>query len=88
VAGGLGILTVLWWKAGWPVAKAWLLFGEMLSTVMSFLLLNLLYWLILTPMAFFYRLRAKDFLYLRKREDTYYRTRDHRLSPDDIKNPW
>ena len=48
-----------------PLEKAWMAFSEKLSIVMTFLILLLTFFLVITPMAIFLRLLRKDLLQIR-----------------------
>lgn len=48
-----------------PVEKGWMAFGERMSRVMTFLLLTLAYFIVITPMGFLVRLLGKDLLHLK-----------------------
>jgi hypothetical protein len=62
----LGILTALWPAAGRFVYKAWMGVAFVVGTVVSFAALALMYYLVLTPLALFFRLRGRDALRLVK----------------------
>ncbi len=48
-----------------PLEKAWMAFSEKLSIVMTFLILLLTFFLVITPLAIFLRLVRKDLLQMR-----------------------
>ena len=89
----LGLLLVgLFFR--WPAAKlsgAWLGFSAMLGAVNSTVLLTIVYYLVLTPVALLYRLMHRDELSLKgagNTERSYWIVRDHRFVPRDLERPW
>jgi MFS family permease len=52
-----------------PIEKGWMWFGEKMSVVMTFVLLSLLYFLVITPIGLALRLFGKDLLALKRRGD-------------------
>ncbi len=78
----------------WPAVKlagAWLGFSAVLGAINSKILLTLVYYLVLTPIALLYRLTHRDPLSLRRADDTrrsYWIVRDHQFGPRDLERPW
>jgi len=60
-----------------PFNRAWLAFGRLLHRVMSPLILGVIFFLCVTPIAYIMRLRGKDVLSLSRRRDlsSYWITR-------------
>lgn len=88
---GLFILIGLFVK---PLAKmlskAWLLFGETLGGIVNRLLLFVVYFTILTPMAFMYRLTKKDSQFFVKgaNKKSYFIDRNTKYTKKDLLRPW
>jgi hypothetical protein len=89
----LGLLLVgLFFR--WPAAKlagAWLGLSAVLGAINSRVLLTLVYYLVLTPVALLYRLTHRDPLSLKRPDDTgrsYWIVRDHKFGPRDLERPW
>lgn len=89
----LGLLLVgLFFR--WPAAKlagAWLGLSAVLGAINSRVLLTLVYYLVLTPIALLYRLTHRDPLSLKRADDSersYWILRDHRFEPRDLERPW
>ena len=62
-----------------PIEKLWMAMAERLSVVMTFILLTLTYYLLITPFAIVIRLSGKDLLKIRtKNQDSYWR----KVEPD------
>ena len=78
----------------WPAVKlagAWLGFSAVLGAINSKILLTLVYYLVLTPIALLYRLTHRDPLSLKRAADsgrTYWIVRDHQFGPRDLERPW
>jgi len=72
------------------VAKAWLAFGEILGGIVNRAVLGLAFYLILTPIALLYRLFHKDALCLvrKPQQRSYFKTREHSFSAQDLRDPW
>lgn len=72
-----------WIAAGWMKLAGWL--GAFNSKV----LLGLVFYVFLTPMAFLYRWFASDQMRLRPTDtDTYFDSTEESLSGEDFENPW
>ena len=73
------------------VALAWLRLSEALGAVNSRILLSLIFFLFLTPIAAIARLSRGDFLHLKKGAGagrTYWQPRDHAYTPEDLGKLW
>lgn len=69
----------------------WMQIGEKMGWVMSKVILGLVFFVFLLPMALLSRALSKEksSLQLKKPEgDTYYFTRNHKYEPKDLKNVW
>jgi energy-coupling factor transporter transmembrane protein EcfT len=76
-----------------PLAGAavhrWLKFSEGIARVNSTLILFLVFFFVLTPLAFVYRLFNRDPLRLRRDNPaSYYVERNHTFSPSDLDKQW
>ena len=71
------------------ISNGWMKVGEAMGAVSSRIILSVIYFLFLFPIALIYRIGRKDTLQLKKSElATYFITRNHRYEAKDIKNPW
>ena len=72
------------------IADCWLKFGHALGAVNSRIILTLVFYLALTPLALLKRLFDGDTLKLRKKPagESYYEPRDHLYTPADLEKPW
>ena len=64
------------------------IFQELLSKVMNPLILGLLYFLFITPIALLFRLFGNDPLRLKDNKGSLYEVRDHTFKKKDLVNPW
>jgi len=72
------------------VTRAWLKFAEVLGSINTRIILSVVFFVLLTPIALVYRMIHGDFMGLRRREKagTYFSEREHAYSPRDLTNPW
>lgn len=76
-----------------PVAQTvtcwWLRFAALLSAISNRIVLTLVFFLMLTPIAFLYRLFHKDPLHLKiGTADSFYTERNHTYSKKDMEKLW
>lgn len=84
----IGITGIFIRPLGKIIAQIWYKMADLLSQVMSKIILTLVYTFILIPVATLYRLSKKDRLRLRRRIESKWISREHRYTPDDLKNLW
>lgn len=82
------VLSALSQKAAVFIDKSWLWFGEKAGKVNAAILLFLVYYLILTPLAFLSRIGKKDPLQLKAPQQSNFVIKHHRFVAEDLKNPW
>ena len=71
------------------VAWGWTSLAKVLGMVVSRVLLGLMFFLVVTPMALFRRITGRDTLQLRPpTTGTAFTTRAHRFTPKDLEKPW
>ena len=74
------------------IATAWLRFSEILAVVCTRVVLTIVFFLLLTPIACLFRLCHKNVLQLKKARDskdkTYFKNRDYLYRRSDLENPW
>ncbi|GAB6038104.1 hypothetical protein JCM15519_26630 [Fundidesulfovibrio butyratiphilus] len=74
-----------------PVAKLWFGLSHLLGTVMSKVLLSLVFFLVLTPMGLLRKLFGKDSMQMRrfkKGDGSVFRVREHTFTATDIETPY
>lgn len=90
-AFALSLLSLISGTFSYWFTRGWLGFSEILGFVMSRLIMTLLYFLVLTPVALLYRVFNKDPLQLnrnRNRSGSYYTHRGHIYTAKDLENTW
>ena len=73
------------------IAEIWLRFAGLIGAINSRIILTLIFYLVLTPLAFVYRLFHGDFMKIRRQDDpgrSYWTRRDHQYNPRDLGNVW
>ena len=71
------------------IAWLWMKLAAGLGFVTSRILLSLVFFLVLFPVAVLHRLSSKNHLQLKRSSgDTYYFERNHRYMPKDFENTW
>ena len=74
-----------------PVASIWLSFSKIIGTIMSKILLVIVFFLIVTPMGITRRLLGKDSLKLKswkKDHDSVFVTRNNKFCSEDVEAPY
>lgn len=70
-----------------PLARGWMFIAHWLGFVNTRLLLAMVFFLIITPVAFLFRLMGRDALSLKhKRARSYWQTQEKTNSPESFKN--
>lgn len=70
------------------VAAGWFKLGELLGFVVSKIVLTVMFYLLLMPVALLHNIFNKDVLKLKKGRKTLWVDRNHRYITDDLKNIW
>jgi len=85
------LLDMIWPAAYGPAAKLWLGLSHLLGTVMSKVLLTVLFFLIVTPVGIARRMAGKDSLQIKGWKTgkiSVFRIRDHIFTSEDIHHPY
>ncbi len=85
------LINMIWPNIYKPAAKLWLGLSNLLGTVMSKILLSILYFVIVTPVGLLRRLLGKDSLQIKKWKKgraSVFRERSQKFKLEDIKNPF
>jgi len=85
------VLTMTWPNLYKPAGRLWFGLSYVLGTVMSKILLSILFFTIVTPIGLIRRLTGSDPLQLKKwKKDraSVFRVRNHTFSSADLKNPY
>ena len=70
------------------ISWVWLKFAHLLGLVNSKVLLGAIFFIFLTPIAFFMKLLGKTNINLNKKSTSYFVTRNHEYNAGDIENIW
>jgi len=84
----IGILSLL---SDWFAEKITCIWKKIMrgfGFINSHLLLSIIFFVVLTPIAFLFKFFKGDILNLKKNENTYYKERNHLYSKKDLQNPW
>jgi len=69
-------------------SRVWLKFSELIGSIMSKIILSLIFFAFLLPLAIFRKIFKKDSMLLGKKKNSYYIDRDHTYSGRDLENMW
>ncbi|MBR9921635.1 MAG: hypothetical protein GYB31_12425 [Bacteroidetes bacterium] len=70
------------------IEKGWMLLAKAIGYVNSRIILGLIFFVVLYPIALLSRIGKRDPLGLRGGKDSLFKTRDHQYSKEDMENPW
>ena len=82
------IIGVVSKSTAMAIAKIWLGFSRYLGVVMNFVLMFVIFYLILIPLALLQRMFGRNQISRKNNENTHFHLRNHRYSSKDIDNPW
>ncbi|MEZ5043079.1 MAG: SxtJ family membrane protein [Saprospiraceae bacterium] len=85
----LGLMTLFIRPLAIFVHKGWSYLAKWLNYITSRVLLSIVFFLVLTPIAIIYRLMGKDSL--KKKEigqESYFTERNHQFTAEDFKKTW
>lgn len=90
VGTSVGALTLLWPALAQWISWGWYKLAEGLGYVNSRILLTLVFFGFLLPVAVLYRFFNRDMLALKsgRTDKSLYKERNHTYSADDLKNVW
>ncbi|MBI2968363.1 MAG: hypothetical protein HYY40_11210 [Bacteroidetes bacterium] len=90
ISGIVGVLSVF---SGWireKISFVWMKLAEVLGAIMSRVILTLVFYLILFPVALISRIQRKDVLQINPPKDdtSFFHKRDHVFNAEDIEKMW
>jgi len=90
VSAGLLFIGLFLKRLGNIVAQGWMRFGTALGVLNNRIILSVIFYLILTPVAVLYRLTHGDFMKVRdsQEEKTFWNERNHEYRPADLDRQW
>lgn len=84
----IGVIGAFFNRIAARIHWAWYKLAEMMGFVMSKVLLTLVFFVFLAPIAALYRLFNKDSLQLKKKTDSYWVERQQIYKKKDLENVW
>ncbi|MBN2805619.1 MAG: hypothetical protein JXR22_03095 [Prolixibacteraceae bacterium] len=84
----IGLTGILFPLPGNLLAKGWYKLGEVLGWFVSKVILVLLFYLFLLPIALLNRIFQPDKLKLKRNQTSHWIVRNHQYSANDLKNSW
>lgn len=87
-AAAIGLASLLVPPLGNGIVWVWYKIAEVLGTLNARIILTVLYYLFVTPIALLFRLSGNDPMRLKKPDKTVYITREQTYQADDLNNPW
>ncbi|MEL6923554.1 MAG: SxtJ family membrane protein [Bacteroidota bacterium] len=88
VAASVAVVSLVIPPVGRLIEKAWYKLAQVLGWINTRILLSIVFFLILFPIAWLTRLFGKVSLQLKRPKDTVFTTRNHQYSKADFENMW
>ena len=88
VATGIGAIFIFIPSLALLIHKVWMGLAEILGWIVPKLVLSIVWYIILTPLACIYRLTGHDDLQLRKNKSSQFSDCPKVFSPMDFEKPW
>ncbi|MDZ4844813.1 MAG: SxtJ family membrane protein [Chitinophagales bacterium] len=85
---GIPVVSLLSSFVANKIVWAWYKLAQGLGYVNSRIILSLIFFVFLTPLAFLSRLKKGDSLHLKKSEGSYFITRNHPYAKKDLEKMW
>jgi hypothetical protein len=85
------LINMIWPSAFKPVAKIWIGLSHILGSVMSRIILSIIFFVLVLPVGFVRRAIGKDSLQLKKWKKDHvsvFKPREHEFTAEDIKHPY
>ena len=84
----VGLISLIIPPAGHGIVWAWYKLAEILSKIVNPIVLGLLYFLFITPIALLFRLFGNDPLSLKKPQHSVFDYHEKNYMKRDLENPW
>ena len=85
----IGIIGLFFNYLSSKITWLWLKLSKALGFVSSIVLLTIIFYIVLLPIALLYRLFNKDSLHLKKgKAISYYVSKNHEFTSKDLEDPW
>lgn len=85
---GIGVVALVSDTAANGLVKAWLKLAGVMGKINSRIILSLIFFLFLTPIAFLYRLSGKTKSYYRQRGESTFNVLNKPYTKSDLENMW
>ncbi|MEQ9310096.1 MAG: hypothetical protein RLN90_11645 [Balneolaceae bacterium] len=84
----IGLICLVIPPAGYWIVWGWYKLALILSKVMNPLVLGLVYFVFISPIAILFRLFGNDPMRLKDNKGSMYEVREKTFSKEDLENPW
>lgn len=88
IAGALVIIGLLAPPAARVIHAAWMKLSIVMGTIMSTLILTIIFFIVILPLGTFSRLFGKNELITDPTASSCFRERDHTFTKTDLEQPW
>lgn len=85
---GVGVSAIAIKPLAKLIAMGWYKLGDLLGFVVSKVVLGVMFYLLLVPIALIHNVFNKDTLRLKRSKDSLWTTRNHSYTDKDLKNIW
>ena len=88
-AAAVGLLSIVIPAVGDLIVKAWFKVAEILGNINGKIILSVMFFVFLWPIAMLYRLTTKNPLAIKRTDDSsFYTERNHQYTKDDLEQTW
>ena len=88
-AAAVGVLSLAIPAAGDLIVKAWFKLAEILGNINGKVILSVLFFVFLFPIALLYRMTTKNPLAIKRTDDaSFYNERNHLYTKEDLEQTW
>lgn len=88
-AAAVGLLSIAVPVVGDLIVKAWFKVAEILGNINGKIILSVMFFVFLWPIALLYRLSSKNPLTIKRTNDSsFYTERNHQYTKDDLEQTW
>jgi hypothetical protein len=81
------ILPLVLYKVAWAITWGWLKFAHILGSVNSRIILSIIFFVILTPLALLYQLLGRK-IQVKGKGSSHFHERNHQYTPKDLEHTW
>lgn len=88
VALAVGLISIFIKPLAFLLAKAWFKIGDLLGWIVSKVVLSVMFYVLLFPLALLHNLFNKNTMQLKNTSKSMWKLRDHIYIENDFKNTW